>query len=281
MTLESGPTTRALPEPITRIAVNSALESVNKIHSPEEARRFGYQGALVPGVTLYAYMTQLGLPYLGAEWLRRGRSTVRLLRPVYEGDAVTCSATPRDGGGPGLNIVCRRPDGSIAADGAMWMDSGTDDPLAGAPELPDITPPQPLPELTPETIPLGKTLAPFATALTLADAIAYAEETADPSPWWREDSPLGYPLLPPGMIANRQARLQRVNFTFGPSIHAASEIRHVAPAPATALYRTGGVIRETYERNGHHYLVLDALTTADGTPVARVRHTSIFKVRGS
>jgi hypothetical protein len=281
MTLESGPAIRALPEPITRIATNSALESVNKIHSPEEARRFGYEGALVPGVTLYAYMTQLALPYLGDGWSRLGRFTVRLLRPVYEGDAVTCSATLREGADPGLNIVCRRPDGTIAADGAAWLDRSTSDPLAGAPELPDIAPPRPLPELTPESIPIGVPLAPLESALTVADTIAYAEETADPSLLWREDSPLGYPLLPPGMIANRQARLLRVNFTFGPSIHAASDIRHLAPTPANATYRTGGVIRETYERNGHHYLVLDALTTADGVPVARIRHTSIYKVRGS
>jgi len=66
-----------------------------------------------------------------------------------------------------------------------------------------------------------------------------------------------------------------------PSIHTASQIQHLAPAPANARYRTGGVIRETFERNGHQYLVLDALTTADGVPVARIRHTSIFQVRAS
>jgi hypothetical protein len=236
---------------------------------------------LVPGVTLYAYMTQLVLPYLGIDWLTRGRSSVRLLRPVYEGEAVICTATRRDGPEPGLTIVCRRPDGAIAADGAAWLDSSGADPLAGAPDLPEITPPNPLPALTPATIPLDVPLAPFETALSTEHTIAYADETADPNPWWRENSPAGFPLLPPGMIANRQARLQRHNFSFGPSIHAASEIQHIALPPANATYRTGGVIRETYERNGHHYLVLDALTTADGTPVARIQHTSIYQVRGS
>jgi hypothetical protein len=281
MTRDPGTATRTLPEPITRIATNSARESVNKIHSPEEAQRFGYAGALVPGVTLYAYMTQLAVPYLGIEWLRRGRATVRLLRPVYEGDAVTCAATPREGTEPGLTIVCRRADGTVAADGAAWLDGSGADPLVSAPALPDIAPPDPLPPLTPETIPLGLPLAPLTTVSTRDDAIAYADETADPHPWWRESTSAGFPLLPPGVIAGRQARLLRHNFTFGPSIHAASEIWHLALPPATATYRTGGVIRETYERNGHQYLVLDALTTANGEPVARVRHTSIYKVRGS
>src|SRR5687767_839989 len=135
-------------------------------------------------------MTQLALPYLEDGWSRLGRFTVRLLRPVYEGDAVTCSATLREGAELGLNIVCRRPDGTIAADGAAWLDRSTSDPLAGAPELPDIAPPRPLPELTPESIPVGVPLAPFETALSVANSIAYAEETADPSPLWRDDSPL-------------------------------------------------------------------------------------------
>src|SRR5581483_3291964 len=99
-------------------------------------------------------------------------------------------------------------------------------------------------------------------------------ETDDPG-----ETYLSAGLLPPGILAARQARLLRANFSFGPSIHTASDIRHIAPVPTASAFRTGGVIRETFVRNGHHYLVLGALTTANGVAVARVRHTVIFQVR--
>lgn len=271
------------PAPIRRTAVNSASESDNRIHDDAEARRFGYRSALVPGVTLYAYLTQLAVPFFGSEWLRRGAASLRLLRPAYAGETMVCTASVRGAdAGAFLELSCAREDGTVCADGSARLSAAAaPSGLDGAPSLPDVAPPALKPPLTPETIPLGVPLAPLQTRCTAADARAYADETEDPSPWWRDASPFGGPLLPPGVIAGRQARLLRANFSFGPSIHTASEITHLAPAPADGLYRTGGVIRETFERGGHHYLVLDALTTVDGTPVARVRHTSIFKVRGS
>lgn len=269
------------PAPIRKITRNSAVESDNKIHSDAEAQRYGYRAALVPGVTLYAYLTQLAVPFFGADWLARGAGTVRLLRPVYEGEAVLCTASLHEETGPVLDLRCAREDGTVCAEGSAWLREPSAHDLTDLPPLPHVAPAVPLPELTPDTAPIGTPLAPVETDYTATAARAYADETGDPSPWYRAESPFGGPLLPPGVIAGRQARLLRSNFTSGPSIHVASEIHHLAPAPADARYRTGGVILETFERNGHHYLVLDALTTADDVPVARVRHTTIFKVRGS
>lgn len=270
-----------LPGPVRRVAANTASDSDNKIHSDAEARRYGYRAALVPGVTLYAYMTQLVVPYFGGDWLARGGASLRLLRPVYEGETVTCTAAAHErDDGRALDVTCSREDGAVCATVSAWLP-----PAAtagdGLPPLPAADPSRPPPALTPETVPLGRPLAPLMTVFSAADAAAYADETADPLPWWRQPSPLGVVLMPPGVIAGRQARLLRHNFSFGPSIHTASDILHLAVAPAAAVYRTGGAIRETFERNGHHYLVLDAVTTADGRPVARVRHTVIFQVRGS
>jgi hypothetical protein len=272
----------SVPSPIIRIAVNSAAQSENTIHDDAVAQRVGYRGALVPGVTLYAYMTQLVVPYLGVEWLRRGGASVRLLRPAYEDNVITCSATRWElAGEPALRLACTGEDGSVCADGSAWLGPTSPADLPDDLRLPERAPTATRPPLTPERVPLGLPLSVLETPLTVEAARAYADETRDPSSWWGEASPYGFPLLPPGMIAGRQARLLRHNFSYGPSIHVASEIHHLAAAPADACYRTGGVIRETFERKGHHYLLLDALTIASGTPVARVRHTVIYQVRGS
>ena len=71
---------------LVKVAHNAATESENKIHSDAEARRLGLKGGFVPGVTLYAYLTELLVPLLGPGWLQQGSCSVRFVRPVYEGE---------------------------------------------------------------------------------------------------------------------------------------------------------------------------------------------------
>ncbi|MGH2584922.1 MAG: hypothetical protein ACRDJE_08415, partial [Dehalococcoidia bacterium] len=71
-------------------ARNTASDSENKIHDDAEARRYGYAGGLVPGVTLYAYLTRLALAAYGPAWLERGTAECAFRRPVYEGERVRC-----------------------------------------------------------------------------------------------------------------------------------------------------------------------------------------------
>ena len=39
-------------------AFNNASDSTNLIHADEHARRYGYRGGLVPGVSIFAYMSR-------------------------------------------------------------------------------------------------------------------------------------------------------------------------------------------------------------------------------
>ena len=264
-----------IPPPLELTARNTAAESENKIHDDAEARRYGYGGGLVPGVTLYAYLTQLALAAYGPAWLERGTTDCAFRRPVYEGETVRCEGAPSDEGAA-LDLRVLR-DGVLCAGGpfALADAAAVPVPLSAGPP-----PRQPLPELRPDTVPLGMALAPLHGVVTEEGAAAYAEATDDPNSWYRGPSPFGGPLVPPGWLAARQAPLLRHNFRFGPSIHARSRVRHLAPAFAGRAYITTGVIRETFERNGNHYLILDAQTHDDEDRlVYQVEHTSIFSVR--
>ena len=79
-------------------AHNSSTASENRMHSDDVARRFGFQGGLVPGVTVFAYMTRPIVAHYGARWLERGWAEVSLTRPAYENDLLTVAAvTSGDG----------------------------------------------------------------------------------------------------------------------------------------------------------------------------------------
>ena len=74
-------------------ACNLSHASENKIHDDDVARRFGFQGGLVPGVEVYAYMTHLPAVRWGVGWLERGTAECRFFKPVYDGKLATVSAT--------------------------------------------------------------------------------------------------------------------------------------------------------------------------------------------
>ena len=82
----------------TAVARNFAAASENRIHSDEVARRFGFTGALVPGVTVFAHLTAPLTKRFGARWLERSRVTTRFNKPAYEGDALTVVDVDREGG---------------------------------------------------------------------------------------------------------------------------------------------------------------------------------------
>src|SRR4029453_19041946 len=68
------------PEPLPEYHVkarNTSPSSENKIHDEHIARQYGFRGALVPGVTVYASLTHPLVEAFGAAWLERGTANVR------------------------------------------------------------------------------------------------------------------------------------------------------------------------------------------------------------
>lgn len=71
-----------LPE--HRVSATMPADAVeNKIHEHALARQLGFRGGLVPGVTVYAWMTHPVVAALGPAWLERGTFSARFARPVY------------------------------------------------------------------------------------------------------------------------------------------------------------------------------------------------------
>src|SRR4029077_2843810 len=78
-------------------ARNTAQQSENAIHHDDVAQRYGFRGGLVPGVTVYAYLTEPLVATLGSAWLQRGTASVRFVKPLFDGEEfqVDGSITPQ------------------------------------------------------------------------------------------------------------------------------------------------------------------------------------------
>ena len=64
----------------------------NKIHEDDLARQYGFKGGLVPGVTVYAWMTHPVVEAFGLAWLERGTFESRFAKPIYYEEPATIRA---------------------------------------------------------------------------------------------------------------------------------------------------------------------------------------------
>src|SRR5215213_5911070 len=85
-------------------ANNLSRASENKIHDDVVAQRFGFTGALVPGVEVHAYACHPVVARWGRDWLARGTIESRFLKPVYDQAEVTATAEPQGDGSLAIRV---------------------------------------------------------------------------------------------------------------------------------------------------------------------------------
>ena len=199
MPRETAPGT-LLPERRVR-ARNLYRDAANRIHDDATARRHGYAGALVAGVTIYGYLSRLAVTAWGLDWLRRGTATVRFLRPVYDGDELTLggrvvarSANPVAGEAV-AELEARTPGGEVAATmvaGLAWGGPIVAPDLRGYPAAPL---PESPPDATEGTLAALGPLGTPALALDAATLAKAADDLDDPSPVYRAPDGVAHPGL--------------------------------------------------------------------------------------
>ena len=251
------------------------MQQRNAIHTTSGAARYGFEGALVGGVTLYGWCVPTILEAFGEDWLDRGWIHLLFRRPTYPDTRLRVSIARDDDGVNQLLALnedgeaCLR--GTLGLGDAPWLDQfQLSARRAPDPALADR------PWLTIDNAPVGQDLRTLAYTITEDDARLTAAQLGDVDGLFGGDRP----LVHPSVIARHMINLLAHSYNYGhPSIHASSHIQHLARVPAGQQLTLTGHFVETYERRGHHYAVIDgALLDAAGTEVARLRHTNIYKV---
>src|SRR5262245_43665323 len=160
----------------------TASAAENKIHDDRVATRFGFRGGLVPGVDVFAYMTQPIVARWGRSWLERGSAAVRFLQPVYDGEEASIIADATDSA---LDIEVRNPAGALCATANAGL------PAAVAP-LPDLgnyplkALPAHRPPASPESLTPGTVLGSLISGFHAERAPEYLEDVRESLPIYRE-----------------------------------------------------------------------------------------------
>ncbi len=258
------------------VAYNGATESENKIHDDSVARRFGFRGGLVPGVTVYAYLVHPAIEAWGLEWLSRGTASVVLHKPVYHGDEVRVEPKPE---GPGRYHGQVFDSAGIAcAEGSVGLGpKGVGPTRLGHAPAPDA---------------MGR---PEATRETLEElresglGSLRAEWSGEPPGYRYTQSPQDVPeLVRPdgGGYANAAFTLGLANLILsanvrlGPWIHVESELQNRAAIPRGSRLVVEASVAGLFSRGGHEFVDLDVgVFVEPDEPALSVRHRAIYKLR--
>jgi hypothetical protein len=250
-------------------ARNLAPDSDNKIHDDDVAQQFGFSGALVPGVELFAYLTHPFVEAWGTGFFNGGRLEARFRRPVYDGDEVTATAEREDSGA--FTATLTGPDGEVRAVGRAWPADGS---TAATRDYPPVPLPAALLPTGPDRLPLGP-LGSVEEPVTVERHDAYLDGIGETLSLYRETG-----LLHPGAQLRIVNELLMRNVALGPWIHTASSCRFLAEPRLGSMLRAHGIVTECFERNGHEYVRYDALVLSDEVPVMEADHTAIYRLAG-
>lgn len=232
-------------------------ESDNKIHSDDVARRFGFSGALVPGVELFARTTTPLVAVWGEDWLSSGRIDLRFRRPVYDGEELTVALD--DG-----ELTVTGPDGEVRCLGSAAATSPRPD-LGGLAEAP-------LPSSLVED-PLVGLFGSLHEPGTVAENDWYLDAIGEPLDLYRKGS-----VLHPGLLLRLVNRLLMRNVALGPWIHTSSDCTFLGVARAPTELTVHGRVTAVGKRGAHDEVRYDALVVAGGEPVLHVRHSALYRL---
>ncbi|HWP44067.1 MAG TPA: MaoC family dehydratase [Blastocatellia bacterium] len=258
-------------------ARNTSADSENRIHDAAVAEKFGFRGGLVPGVTVYGYMTVPIVARFGMSYLERGSMQVRFHQPFYEGDQVTVRAEADASSLPvKIAVTAEREGGTVCATGHATVDDASD--WLGQSRIEDY-PRAALPAAGERPVASSECFLPGSILGTVSERIDRAqaellESIEDPLPVYYGADAVAHPAV----LLSLSNQILMQNYRLGPWIHAASDLINLGAARADEVIEARGRVRECFERKGHEFVVYDVLLLAGGGRVIqRVRHTAIFR----
>jgi hypothetical protein len=262
-------------------ARNTSADSENKIHDDAVAGRFGFRGGLVPGATVFGYLT-VPIVTRFPQWLDHGTMRVRFTQPFYEGDPVVVRAEATKSEDCVLiDATAEHKDGPICASASASIDAGLE--RRGLPRMSDYeTRPLPSAETrlpaTAEALIPGTVFGTLVERLDLkADQQGLLIQIGERLTIYFGENAVAHPIV----ILAMANQLLMHNVALGPWIHASSELTNFSSARDGEEITVRGVIADAFQRKGHEFVVLDLLLTAGDRLIQQVLHTAIYRIRPS
>jgi hypothetical protein len=272
----------SIPQPWQGEAFNQVPESENRIHSDEVARRYGFRGGLVPGVTVTAYLCHSAIDAWGLDWLERGLARAVVSTPLYDGKRFRVEID---------NATAR------AYDAELFDETGTRCATASV-ELPETLPTPPAMRGDPR---IGEGFVRPRASREVMEELRERGMHAMRARWdvdgsariagyLRKTSEMPKLVQPEGDgYANPAFVLGLTNWVLGSNVimeawlHLQTESQHYRAIPRGSELVVESAVADLFEKKGHEFIDLDVAAYLLDTeePVLSARLRAIYRLRGS
>ena len=249
------------------------------------AQRFGFEGGLVPGVTVSAYLVQPGVEAWGEAFFAGGGPHVQILKPTYHEEPFRCEITTQTDARFESQIVNSTGRVSAVATVIRQVDEQQQplpifrgDPLAPTDYVP--------PSATPERFEALKEKGCLATE--------YLFDAANPRTWYFHRAPQMPKIHQPGgedveTVAPTSFLLGCGNWIFSanammnPWVHLETHHRSIAPIRQGETVRCEMLVEEWFERRGHLFadVTVSLFEARSRAPRGVIHQRAIYRLRGS
>ena len=262
------------------VAFNEVPDSENQIHGDEMAAQFGFEGGLVPGVTVSAYLAHPAVVAWDLSYVAGGAAHLVIEKPVYDGRPFSVEVTAD--GERAYDAVLKDQSGSVRARGRCWVPE----------ELPEAPRRRGDAELSPGLArPHGTPQIMRHLQQTGLGALRVRwNDDAELTTYFRDSGLMPGPL---GGAGGRHAHLGFVlgltnwalgsNVRIGPWLHLQTESQCFAAIEFGAELIVESAILDLFEKKGHHFcdVEVNAFRASDDTPLMHARLRAIYQLRGA
>ena len=244
------------------VARNFSTSSENRMHSDEMANRYGFQGALVPGVAIYGHLVKPLVEHYGVAWLGNSCVEVKLIKPTYHGDALNI-----DWQTPNQDVAATNQHGELVALALAQPVSPLPEQLGldGELKIPGR------PEIAWDNVIIGEVFSPRALQLSKLENARYCSEVGDTDPRYNEYVHPHYILS----LAN-EALMQE--YVMPAWIHVKSKISHRAALRVGNEVVMRSVVTDRWERKGHQFIAFHLTFWHDEQVAIDIEPHAIFRI---
>jgi hypothetical protein len=263
----------SLPEHRIKASIDLA-DSNNRIQDDEYAQHCGFRAGLVSGTTIFAYMSRPLVEFLGRDWLERGSTEVRFLRPIYEGEEIhvggSVSSVTRDGTLL-MDYQASNNQGAICGTGIAQLPLGTVVPEPSPEDYLSARTKRPRP-ISLESLKVGEVLSPITSEFTWNVHWQYCQKSI------RDHHPMYEKTLHPGWLVSRANHILAANYSIPAWIDVSCQVQYFHVQEEECAIETRGRVKDKFERDGDHFIVLDLAVFAQAHCLATIQYTAIFRI---
>ncbi|HEY5646716.1 MAG TPA: hypothetical protein VIS76_12275 [Pseudomonadales bacterium] len=249
------------------VARNYSESHENRIHSDEVARKYGFRGALVPGVAVFGHLTRPLVERFGERWLACSVNHTRFHKPAYDGDRLSIRLDEDEAG---FTALAHNEEGTLLAE----LRSTLVDALPPAEDRSIFAAPRRSAErveISWETITEGEPFPEWHFQLITDANQRYAEEVSDDLPLYR------FIAHPHWLLSVANEALTR-EYLMPAWIHVGSEIRFRDLVRVGDTLAVNAVPIAKWEKKGHQFVRLYVTYSRPDHLTTEIFHTAIFRV---